>query len=207
MSKHEKQALNSFSEAFGVSLKNFQNAAIKLNHIRSFNVFGSSNDILQQIFELYKDRLLRNVLYIIGSIDLLGNPINVFNTLGTGVKDFFLKPAEGFSKGPLGAGKGIIQGTGSLMKHSVQGAFGMSSKIASSMSKGLLTLMNDEEFINSEERKESQPRHVIDGVSQGLKNAFTSIRSGIIGVVAEPVNGVKRKGTKGFFTVSLILHN
>lgn len=47
VSKQERQALNSFSEAFGVSLKNFQNAAIKLNNIRTFNVFGSSNDILQ----------------------------------------------------------------------------------------------------------------------------------------------------------------
>ena len=83
----------------------------------------------------------------------------------------------------------------------------MSSKIASSMSKGLLTLMNDEEFINSEKRKEREPRHVLDGVHQGLKNAFTSIRSGIIGVVAEPVNGVKRKGTKGFFTVSEALYH
>ncbi len=117
------------------------------------------------------------------------------------MKDFFFKPVEGISKGAIGTG--ILQGTGSLMKHSVQGAFGFPSKIASSMSKGLLTLMNDEEFINREEFKEmnKRPRHVVDGVSQGLQSVFTSIGSGIIGVVAEPVKGGKKKGTKGFFTV------
>lgn len=72
------------------------------------------------------------------------------------------------------------------MKHSVQGAFGTTSKIASSMSKGLLTLMNDEEYINSRERKEvtEKPKHVVDGFGYGLKSVFTSIGSGIVGIVA-----------------------
>ncbi len=48
--KKERQALNSFSEAVGVTLKNFQNAQVTLHLIRSSNVFGSSNDILQQLF-------------------------------------------------------------------------------------------------------------------------------------------------------------
>ena len=57
-------------------------------------------------------------------------------------------------KGPLEGGYGLLKGTSSLMKHSVQGAFGMSSKITSTMSKVLLTLMNDKDFISVRERKE-----------------------------------------------------
>lgn len=202
-SKSDRQALSSISSAFGVTFKNFQNAGIRINHIESDHVFGSSGDIIQQVFSLYKQRFLRNIFYIIGSIDILGNPINLFASLGTGVKDFFFKPAEGFVQGPLQGGYGLLKGTSSLMKHSVQGAFGMSSKITSTMSKGLLTLMNDQDFINFRERKEitERPKHVVDGVGYGLKSAFQSVGSGVLGIVAEPIKGAKRKGAKGFFTV------
>lgn len=93
ITKTDRQALSSLSQAFGVTVKNFQNANIRLNHIESDHVFGSSGDIMEQVFSLYKQRFLRNIFYIIGSIDILGNPINLFSSLGTGVKDFFFKPA------------------------------------------------------------------------------------------------------------------
>ena len=111
-------------------------------------------------------------------------------------------------KGPLEGGYGLLKGTSSLMKHSVQGAFGMSSKITSTMSKVLLTLMNDKDFISVRERKEitEKPKHVVDGVGYGLKSVFQSVGSGVIGIVAEPVKGAKKSGAKGFFTVSDILY-
>ena len=108
----------------------------------------------------------------------------------------------------LEGGYGLLKGTSSLMKHSVQGAFGMSSKITSTMSKVLLTLMNDKDFISVRERKEitEKPKHVVDGVGYGLKSVFQSVGSGVIGIVAEPVKGAKKSGAKGFFTVSDILY-
>lgn len=57
-------------------------------------------------------------------------------------------PIEGLVKGPLEAGKGIVYGTGSLIKNTVQGTFGSASKVLSTMSKGLLLITNDGEFIN-----------------------------------------------------------
>ena len=42
------------------------------------------------------------------------------------------------------------------------------------MSKVLLTLMNDKDFISVRERKEitEKPKHVVDGVGYGLKSVF-----------------------------------
>lgn len=35
---------------------------------------------------------------IIGSVDLIGNPLSFVGSLGTGVKDFFYEPAQGLIK-------------------------------------------------------------------------------------------------------------
>ena len=77
------------------------------------------------------------------------------NHLGTGVQDFFYMPIEGLVKGPLELGKGVIYGTGSLLKNTVQGTFGSASKVFSSISKGILLISNDGEFINQREEKNS----------------------------------------------------
>lgn len=57
--------------------------------------------MIDQLKNHHKDRLMLNVLKFIGASNLLGNPMNFVNSLGTGVQDFFYQPREGFIKGPL----------------------------------------------------------------------------------------------------------
>jgi vacuolar protein sorting-associated protein 13A/C len=49
--------------------------------------------------------------------------------------------------GAIQGGLGIIKGTGSLVKNTLIGTMGSVSKISSSVSKGLLVLSNDKDFI------------------------------------------------------------
>ncbi len=44
---------------------------------------------------------------------------------------------NGFVKGPLEGGMGIVKGAGSLIKHTVGGAFNSVSKITGTFSKGI----------------------------------------------------------------------
>ena len=50
-------------------------------------------------------------------------------------------------KGPIQGGIGIIKGTGSLVKNTLIGTIGSASKMVSSVSKGLLVLSSDKEYI------------------------------------------------------------
>jgi len=50
------------------------------------------------------------MLKIVGSIDILGNPVGLFSGIGTGIFDLFEKPMKGFVQGPLEGGKGMIEG-------------------------------------------------------------------------------------------------
>jgi len=45
---------------------------------------------------------------VLGSLDLIGNPIGLISNVGIGVKDAIVKPIEGFVDGPLEMGKGFI---------------------------------------------------------------------------------------------------
>jgi len=69
------------------------------------------------------------------------------NSFGTGFKEFFKKPVEGFVEGPLEGANGILEGTGSLFKNTVQGTFGSASSIFGSLSKGLLVVSGDKGYI------------------------------------------------------------
>ena len=100
-------------------------------------------------------------------------------------------PINGMIKGPLEGGRGIVLGTKSLLKNTVQGTFGSVSKVFSQVSKGMLLITSDGEYINKRERNtiQDRPNNVIEGVGYGLKSTFKGIASGITGVVENPIKG------------------
>jgi hypothetical protein len=57
--------------------------------------------------------------------------------LGTGVKDFFYLPAQGLVSSPQDFGRGLIKGTGSLVKKTVYGVLDAAGKITGSVGKVL----------------------------------------------------------------------
>ena len=109
--------------------------------------------------------LKANALRLVGSSDLIGNPTDFVNTLGTGVKSFYYEPRDGFMKGPLQGGIGLIKGTGSLAAHVVGGLAGSVSKVTNTLNKGLLQLSGDTEYIHKKEIKDirHKPTGALDG--------------------------------------------
>jgi vacuolar protein sorting-associated protein 13A/C len=77
---------------------------------------------------------------VLGSIDILGNPVGLFSNIGTGVSDLFEKPIEGFARGPLEGGLGVIKGTGSLITNTFTGVFNSVNKITGSVGSGIAAL-------------------------------------------------------------------
>ena len=200
----EQQANKKFSfrdkvKNFGLTLANVDGAQVRINSLLLANIFGTPNDIVFQLKSHYMQRLKKNLFNIVGSSNILGNPANFVNHLGTGVQDFFYMPINGIVKGPLEGGKGIVMGTRSLIKNTVQGTFGSASKVLSSVSNGLLLITNDGEFINNRDKNnQNRPANVIEGVGYGLKSTFLGFASGITGVVSKPIQGAQKEGPLGF---------
>mmetsp|Transcript_45933 Transcript_45933/g.33685 ORF Transcript_45933/g.33685 Transcript_45933/m.33685 type:complete len:308 (-) Transcript_45933:342-1265(-) len=185
--------------SFGLSLTNVDEAPLRINSLKICNIFGTPQEIYFLLSSHYYDRLRRNIFTMIGSSSILGNPHNFVSHLGTGVQDFFYKPIEGMVQGPLEGGKGLLQGTASLFQNTVQGFFGSTSKITYSVSKGLLFLTDDADYINKrEEENREKPKNALEGLGYGLKSAFTGIASGVTGLFENPYRGAQEGGVKGF---------
>ena len=96
---HSNIALSSNSNvilnALGVVFTNISNAPIRMNGIQLFHVFGYPYEISDRLFSLYRTQILKNVLKLIFSIDIIGNPLSLLRSVATGVKDFFYKPVKG----------------------------------------------------------------------------------------------------------------
>lgn len=108
---------------------------------------------------------MRQMLLLMGSIDLIGNPVGLFSNIGQGMQDLIQKPAEGFVKGPLEGGLGIVQGVGSLFSKTVSGTFNTLGKITGSLGAGIAGLSMDDEYLQS---RSAMKANKAQNVGQGL---------------------------------------
>ena len=182
------------------NLSNLEYAPLRLNGSTTHNIYGSTKELSSLVLEIYKNSFTIQVLKLFGAVDILGNPINLINNLGTGFSEFFQKPIKGIVKGPLQGLVGVVDGTLSLIKHTVGGTFGATSKIFSGISKGMLSITNDDEYIDKKERKKitERPKNFVQGIGYGFASAAEGILYGVSDVVVKPIEGAKKENFLGF---------
>lgn len=74
---------------FGLALTTVEDAPISINAVEITNVMGNTSDIMFILQEQYISRVKKNLFWILGSTSLIGNPIMLANSFGTGIKEFF----------------------------------------------------------------------------------------------------------------------
>ena len=85
----------------GIKLTSLNNAPIKLDALEIANVYGTSTDINSQLTAHYYGNIQANIMRVLASSDLIGNPYNLVDNLGSGMKKFYYEPVNGFMEGPL----------------------------------------------------------------------------------------------------------
>ena len=65
------------------------------------NTFDSQAEITRKLTNLYYNQAIKGAFAIVGSIEILGNPVGLFRNIGDGVTDLFEKPIDGMVQGPL----------------------------------------------------------------------------------------------------------
>jgi len=140
-------------------------------------------------YELYK---------IVGSLELIGNPVGLFNDLTTGVKDLFYEPASALTRSPEEFSRGLAKGSLSLLSHSIHGTFNTASKITGTIGKGVSMLTLDDNYVKRRERSSARKaRGVKEGLLDGTEALAKGIYEGAVGVIAQPVKGAKSEGFFG----------
>ena len=134
-------------DSIGIVLVNVDDASLKLKGFKMQQSFKSYNFVFDLLIGQYTDNMMKQLFKIIGSVDILGNPNQLYNNLEEGILDFYEKPLEGFIQGPLEGGKGIIKGTGSLVNKTIKGVSTSVSKITDALAGGLSVMTFDTKYI------------------------------------------------------------
>jgi vacuolar protein sorting-associated protein 13A/C len=159
-----------------------------LEGIALSNYIDTVEGIKSKLVEHYQYCVISQLYTMFGSLNIIGNPINLFRNITTGITDMKWKSGYGFFKGPYGFGRGLKDGTRSFMTHSIGGVLNAVEKVTGTVASGLAVLTFDREFEAAREReKMEKPQHVLQGLEQGTVAVFHGIRKGITGVFAKPI--------------------
>lgn len=89
---------------------NISDAPLKFNSLLLEHPIVSGDTLKDRVLGHYTQQAIVQVHKILGSIDMLGNPVGLFNTMGEGMTDLFYEPYQGFvSDRPQDIGIGLAK--------------------------------------------------------------------------------------------------
>lgn len=78
-----------------MTIGNINGAAIRLNALAIKDARLTAQELQDQILYHYRREGMRRIHHILGSADVIGNPIGLFTNVSSGVADIFYEPYKG----------------------------------------------------------------------------------------------------------------
>ena len=183
------------------TVSNIENAPLSLGSLLLENIFNTRPELISRISKHYKQQVIWDIHKIIGSFDLIGNPVNLVTNLGNGVHDFFYEPIHGFVTSPRDFLDGLHKGSSSLAKNSVSGIFNTISELTGTLSRGVAHLTFDKDYIRQRQKDQVDvPRNPARGFGKGMKEFGKGCYKGLTGIVRTPYTETKENGPIGLIT-------
>lgn len=190
-------------DALTMTIGNINDAPVRFNALLVDNVRTRMSNLVSMIRLHYEQEFLYQIHKIVGSADIIGNPVGLFNNISSGVMDLFYEPYLGYtlSDRPRELGIGIARGGINFMKKSVFGLSDSFTKVTGSISKGLAALTMDTQYQNQHRarRIRNRPVHAVSGLKFGAMSLYDSVVSGFTGLAEQPLQGAMTDGSAGFF--------
>ena len=137
---------------------------LSLGHFHLAPVFLPTSALLQKLTYHYVTAALFKAGWVLGSLELLGNPAGLVRSFSQGVADFFYLPYDGLTRGPGAFVSGMSRGMSSFVRHLSTGALTSITSLASSMARNLDRLSMDGEYLRLlEEQRCRRPKKVLTG--------------------------------------------
>ena len=184
---------------FSTTITQITDTQLQFKEIILENSYTNFNQLYSIIYDHYKRECIFQLYKIIGGIDLIGNPIQLFDSIGTGFYSLFNEPRKALLKGPKNLGKGIGKGVSSLFSGIVGGTADSATKITGSLLNATKMIQGEKNDNNLNIKKEEEPKGLFGGAFSGLKKGFNEITKGVSGIVTKPIEGTKKEGIGGFF--------
>ncbi|ONH69567.1 Vacuolar protein sorting-associated protein 13 [Cyberlindnera fabianii] len=198
-----QNAIMFFLNVLTMAIGNINDASIRLNALLIDNVRTPIPTLIQHIQTHYGQAFFSQIHRVLGSADVIGNPVGLFNNISSGVMDIFYEPYQGFvmTDRPQELGIGLAKGGLSFLKKTVFGFSDSFAKVTGSIAKGLTAATLDKDFQERRRltQRRNKPKHALYGFSNGATSFVDGITSGITGIALGPVQGASKEGASGFF--------
>jgi hypothetical protein len=182
---HLPKIITRIIASLGSSLVRISDSPIRFNEKIIENIYMEIKEISNYFIKSYIKETKYQVYKILGSSDIIGNPVKLIEKIGTGFFEFVNEPRKGLLKGPSQFGKGLAKGVAGLLNGVVGGTLDSVSKISGTLYSLLQSLTGkNNELIMDED---SEPTNIITGASEGLKDGFQELYSGFTGLLFNPI--------------------
>ncbi|PIK40599.1 putative vacuolar protein sorting-associated protein 13B isoform X1 [Apostichopus japonicus] len=161
-------------------------------------VFATVSQLGQALSLHYTSGAIFKAGWVLGSLEILGNPAGLLRSVSSGLADTILLPYEGLIRGPTAFISGVAGGLSSLVWQVTAGALTSVTTFATSVSRNLDRLSLDQDhLVRQETARRRIPHGPTEGITQGLSHFGISLLGAIAGIADQPIRGFQRAGNAG----------
>ena len=128
---------------------------VVLGRFKCFPTQTVYKEFIRTLLYHYATQALVRAGWMLGSLEIIGNPTGLLQNLGRGISNFFVLPYNGLKEGPAAFVSGISQGTSSFLTHISMGTLTSINNFASSVSRNMDRLCFDENHLVMQEERRS----------------------------------------------------
>ncbi len=180
-------------------------APIYVEEIDRSHLFYVHSEFSKMLQSHYFQQLLACLYKIIGSLDLVGNPVGLLSNIKEGVMDLFIVPLNVLIESPQEFVDALRKGTASLLYNATDGFIGTGSSITRSVGRTAAKLTMDSEFIKSREKLQRPIKKYQEALTLARKDVLNAVYYAITGVLSVPLSSFKWQ--KPFSSLSVGLLN
>ena len=178
----------------GNTLGRITDCPLRFNEKVVENVYLSWPEVANIVIKSYITQGITQIYKILGSLDIIGNPVKLVRNVGGGLYDFVNEPRKGFRLGPKEFGIGVAKGFGGLLYGVVGGVLDFVQRITGTLYAATQSLTgHDRESMSIED--ENEPSNILSGFGEGFIGFGKEIGKGCYSLCAEPC---KKTGPGGF---------
>ena len=192
------QFLTNIIITLGNSLIRISESPISFNSIEIYDIYMEPNKIMDSLYEKYKLEAILQIYKILGSTDLIGNPVNLIDKIGTGFFELVNEPTKGLMKGPSQFGKGLVKGVEGFVTGVVGGTMDSVNKISDTLYSTVHGVLGKSKTLLIDENEDNEPKNLLAGAEKGIEGGYNEIKEGVEGLFIKPFERENKSGIISF---------
>ncbi|KAL0476826.1 hypothetical protein AKO1_005681 [Acrasis kona] len=190
-----KSTLSDVIKTLGFGL-NIDRASISLDGLAIGHTRLNVSDLMNRIKSHYAQCVMRGLYKMIGSLEVIGNPIGLIKEVRQGVRDLVRDSSVASSNDQLEA---IFKGSNNLVKRSLRGTFRSISSMTGTVARGISLISFDRDHIRDKDMRINtiRPKGLAEGMLRGAEAVVDGLAGGVKGLVYRPYKEARQGGVLG----------